>query len=110
MDNTDFDRLLLRTAFSCMACDGDIDMREVRLIKELHRLNNTFGAIDIEEEMNNFLDRDEDTSASRHSCKSITAAYKQRGIDLKNNRKADPNQNKTTYKQSFGAHNGTDTD
>jgi uncharacterized tellurite resistance protein B-like protein len=38
-----------------MACDGDIDMREVRLIKELHRLNNTFGAIDIEEELDKLL-------------------------------------------------------
>jgi len=37
METINFDRLLLKTAFSCMACDGDIDKREIKLIKRLHK-------------------------------------------------------------------------
>ena len=38
-----------------MACDGDIDKREVQLIKKLHQENNTFDEIDIETEMEKLL-------------------------------------------------------
>ncbi len=55
MDTISFDKLLLKTAFSCMACDGDIDKREVKLIKKLHKENKTFGEIDINSEMDNLL-------------------------------------------------------
>lgn len=51
----DFNKLLLKTAFSCMACDGDIDKREIKLIKRLHKENNTFGTLDINIEMDNLL-------------------------------------------------------
>jgi len=57
MENLNFERLLLKTAFSCMACDGDIDKREVKLIKNLHKKNKTFGDIDINEEMNILLNK-----------------------------------------------------
>ena len=55
MENLNFERLLLKTAFSCMACDGDIDKREVKLIKNLHKENNTFGDIDINSELDTLL-------------------------------------------------------
>ncbi|MFD1014426.1 hypothetical protein [Winogradskyella rapida] len=55
MGTINFDKLLLKTAFSCMACDGDIDKREVKLIKKLHKENKTFGDIDINAEMDALL-------------------------------------------------------
>jgi uncharacterized tellurite resistance protein B-like protein len=55
METINFDKLLLKTAFSCMACDGDIDKREVKLIKKLHIEKKTFGEIDFNTEMDNLL-------------------------------------------------------
>lgn len=55
METVNFDKLLLKTAFSCMACDGDIDKREVKLIKQLHKENKTFGEIDINSELDTLL-------------------------------------------------------
>ena len=55
METMNFDKLLLKTAFSCMACDGDIDMREVKLIKHLHKKNKTFGELDINTELDSLL-------------------------------------------------------
>jgi len=55
MENNKFYKLLLKTTFSCMACDGDIDKREIKLIKRLHKQNKTFGKIDVEKELNNLL-------------------------------------------------------
>lgn len=43
-----FNELLLRTAFACMACDGDIAPEEVDLIKELDQKDHLFGDIKIE--------------------------------------------------------------
>ncbi len=55
METLQFNKLLLKTAFSCMACDGDIDKREVKLIKKLQKENKTFGEIDINEELDTLL-------------------------------------------------------
>jgi uncharacterized tellurite resistance protein B-like protein len=55
METLEFNKLLLKTAFSCMACDGDIDMREVKLIKKLQKDNRTFGEIDINSELDTLL-------------------------------------------------------
>lgn len=55
METINFDKLLLKTAFSCMACDGDIDECEVKLIKQLHEKNNIFGDIDIDAELDSLL-------------------------------------------------------
>ncbi|MDC0272327.1 TerB family tellurite resistance protein [Crocinitomicaceae bacterium] len=54
METLDFNMLLLKTAFSCMACDGDIDKREISLIEQLHRSKKIFGEIDIKVELENF--------------------------------------------------------
>ncbi len=55
MKTIKFNQLLLKTAFSCMACDGDIDKREVVLIKQLHKKENIFGDIKINIEMDKLL-------------------------------------------------------
>lgn len=55
METNNFNKLLLKTAFSCMACDGDIDKRELKLIKQLQKVNKTFGEIDINSEMDTLL-------------------------------------------------------
>lgn len=55
METINFDKLLLKTAFSCMACDGDIDKREVKLIQKLHKEKKIFGEIDFNAEMDNLL-------------------------------------------------------
>ena len=43
--------LLLRTAFACMSCDGDIASEEVNLIKQMATENRLFGDVDIEKEL-----------------------------------------------------------
>jgi uncharacterized tellurite resistance protein B-like protein len=55
MEQLIFDKLLLKTAFSCMACDGDIDKREIILIKTMHQNKKLFGDIDINLELDNLL-------------------------------------------------------
>ncbi|MCH8487778.1 MAG: TerB family tellurite resistance protein [Candidatus Cyclonatronum sp.] len=55
MNNISLDKLFLKTAFSCMACDGHIDEREVSLIKTLHHQKKTFGEIDINKELEKLL-------------------------------------------------------
>jgi len=55
MEQLIFDKLLLKTAFSCMACDGDIDKREIVLIKTMHQNKKIFGDIDIKLELDNLV-------------------------------------------------------
>lgn len=43
--------LLLRTAFACMSCDGNIAPEEVNIIKQMSIEKNLFGEIDIEKEL-----------------------------------------------------------
>lgn len=52
MDTKNFDKLLLKTAFCCMASDGDIDPREVELIHEMCTESSLFKDLDFEAEMN----------------------------------------------------------
>ncbi len=47
--------LLLRTAFACMACDGDIAQEEVDLIKKLDKEEHLFGDIKIDVELETLL-------------------------------------------------------
>ena len=55
MEALNFNKLLLKTAFSCMACDGDIDKREIKLIKRLQKERKAFGEIDINTELDTLL-------------------------------------------------------
>lgn len=51
-----FNELLLQTAFSCMASDGEIDKSEVKLIKSLEQNEKLFGFDDIEVQLNRLVD------------------------------------------------------
>jgi len=55
MDNIKKYELFLKTAFSCLACDGEIDKREVNLISKIHREKKIFGEIDLKERLNDFV-------------------------------------------------------
>lgn len=47
--------LLLRTAFACMSCDGDIATEEVDLIKQMAMEKHLFGDIDIEKKLDDLV-------------------------------------------------------
>ena len=47
--------LLLRTAFACMSCDGDIAKEEVDLIKQMAQEKHIFGDIDIDKELDRLV-------------------------------------------------------
>lgn len=47
--------LLLRTAFACMACDGDIATEEVELIKQLSKEKQLFGSVDIDKALDDMV-------------------------------------------------------
>ena len=52
MDKITFNKLLLKTAFCCMASDGNIDQREVNLIKTMSEKSPYLKEIDFHEEIN----------------------------------------------------------
>jgi len=52
MDRITFDKLLLKTAFCCMAADGKIDNREISLIKSLCEKSPFFTNFNFQEEIN----------------------------------------------------------
>ena len=47
----ELNELLLRTAFACMSCDGDIATEEVDLIKQMSKEKHLFGDVDINKEL-----------------------------------------------------------
>ncbi len=57
MENIPFDKLLLKTAFCCMAADGDIDKNEIAVIKKLCAESPLFQNFDFNTEINALLDR-----------------------------------------------------
>ena len=52
MDTITFDKLLLKTAFCCMAADGNIDDREITLIKSMCEKSPLFANFNFQEEIN----------------------------------------------------------
>ncbi len=52
MDTINFDKLLLKSAFCCMAADGNIDDREIKLIKSMCEKSPLFTNFDFKEEIN----------------------------------------------------------
>lgn len=56
MENINFETLLLKTAFCCMAADGDIDKREVETIERLCKDSEYFKDIDFQTEINKFVE------------------------------------------------------
>ena len=48
--------LLLKTAFCCMACDGDIDKEEISLLKKHKTESNLFVGLSVEEKLNEYVE------------------------------------------------------
>ena len=57
METISFDRLLLKTAFCCMASDGNIDKKEVALIKKMCEKSPVFIDFDFIKEINALVSR-----------------------------------------------------
>ena len=55
MDTIKFDKLLLNTAFCCMACDGNIDPKEIELIKSMCSNSPLFVAFNFGDEINSLV-------------------------------------------------------
>ena len=49
------EELLLKTAFCCMACDGEIAPDEIRQISEYIAVSNSFGNIDAQAHLNDYI-------------------------------------------------------
>jgi len=57
MDTITFDRLLLKTAFCCMAADGNIDKREISLINTMCEKSPLFENFNFHEEINRLVNK-----------------------------------------------------
>lgn len=57
METISFDRLLLKTAFCCMASDGNIAKKEVALIKKLCEKSPIFKDFDFKKEINGLVNK-----------------------------------------------------
>lgn len=55
LERPDFQRILFRTAFCLMACDGHIDEREVNEIKLMNKSSAYFNGIDLTDELEELL-------------------------------------------------------
>lgn len=55
METITFDRLLLKTAFCCMASDGHIDDREISLIRSMCENSPLFKDFNFQDEINNLV-------------------------------------------------------
>lgn len=55
IDTESFQRLLFRTAFCLMACDGDIDEREVLEMRKMNESGAYFRGIDLSDELDELL-------------------------------------------------------
>jgi len=51
----ELNELLLKTAFACMSCDGDIATEEVELIKQMANEKHLFGDIDIDKKLSDLI-------------------------------------------------------
>lgn len=52
----EINELYLKTAFSCMACDGEIAAEELELVKQYAHSSALFGGLDIESKLNQFVE------------------------------------------------------
>ena len=55
MSQLDFTRLLFRAAFCVMACDGEIDDREIEELRLINEKTRYFAGLDLEAEIQNML-------------------------------------------------------
>jgi uncharacterized tellurite resistance protein B-like protein len=57
MDTISFDKLLLKTAFCCMASDGNIDRREIARIQTMYEDSPLFKNFNFQEEINTLVNK-----------------------------------------------------
>lgn len=57
MEIISFDKLLLKTAFCCMASDGHIDNREIALVKSLCESSTLFKDFNFQDEINSLVSK-----------------------------------------------------
>ena len=55
METISFDKLLLKTAFCCMASDGNIDKREIALIKTMCSNSPVIKEFTVHDEINSLV-------------------------------------------------------
>jgi hypothetical protein len=55
MDRIEFEKLLLKTAFCCLASDGNIDKREIDLIKVVFSEYEQYQGVNFDEKINSFI-------------------------------------------------------
>jgi len=55
METKDFEKMLIKSAFSCMVCDGEIDNNEMDLIKTLFRSSSFQATTNIDDLLNQFI-------------------------------------------------------
>ncbi|MCK4442091.1 MAG: TerB family tellurite resistance protein [Sulfurovaceae bacterium] len=55
MDKTEFKKLLFKVAFCTMACDGNIDNREIEEMKIMDKKTSFFEAIDLSSELTQLI-------------------------------------------------------
>ena len=53
--NMNTNELLLKTAFCCMACDGEIATEEISVVRNLVKDSKLFEGLDVEEKLNEFV-------------------------------------------------------
>lgn len=56
MDALEFKKLLFKTAFCCIACDGHIDDMEIKEMHKLDRDTSYFGDVDLSDELNALIE------------------------------------------------------
>jgi len=47
--------LILKAAFCCMACDGEIAQEEIKLVKQITEQSDLFANLDVEKELNAYI-------------------------------------------------------
>ena len=47
--------LILKAAFCCMACDGEIAQEEIKLVKQIAEQSDLFANLDVEKELNAYI-------------------------------------------------------
>lgn len=47
--------LILKAAFCCMACDGEIAQEEIKLVKQITEQSDLFANLDVEKELNVYI-------------------------------------------------------
>jgi uncharacterized tellurite resistance protein B-like protein len=55
METQEFEKLLIKSAFSCMVCDGEIDKNEINLIKSLFSSSSFQSTTCIDDLLNQFI-------------------------------------------------------